>query len=377
MEEKNEMLPEMEPAAKPPRRKKKVWLIILIVLLCLLLLLGAAVGGGYWWLHHTVDSNLNEADSYTEEELDVNDKNDMIEDIVDANPEVDTEELNNRLDKVHNIALFGVDQETGSVGRSDAMIILSIDKESKKIKMTSLARDSLVPIDGHGEEKLTHAWAYGHAKLAVKTINQAFGMNITDYAYINFEEFKEVIDYIGGVKVHVNELELKTLNYTPDESKKVPGTGVQLLDGRQALLYSRIRSDSDTNRTARQREVLIAMYEQVRSQPISKLPETLRKVLRLCHTNMKSDTIMEIARWALLNAPTIESLSLPNDQLKPWGGILDRQRGWVRIYDLDAAKKVLYSFLYEVDTKVTGITQYVPETNETTTDETTTTTTAG
>ena len=375
MEEKNnEMLPEMEPAAKPPRRKKKVWRIILIVLLCLLLLLGAAVGGGYWWLHHTVDSNLNEADTYTEEELEVNDKNDMIEDIVDANPEVDTEDLNDRLDKVHNIALFGVDQEQGSVGRSDAMIILSIDKESKKIKMTSLARDSLVPIDGHGEEKLTHAWAYGHAKLAVKTINQAFGMNITDYAYINFEEFKEVIDYIGGVKVHVNALELETLNYTPDEDKKVPGTGVQRLDGRQALLYSRIRSDSDTNRTARQREVLIAMYEQVRSQPISKLPETLRKVLRLCHTNMKSDTIMEIARWALLNAPTIESLSLPNDQLKPWGGILDRQRGWVRIYDLDAAKKVLYSFLYEVDTKVTGVTQYVPETTETTTETTTTTT---
>ena len=371
-EKKNEMLPEMDPAAKPPRRKKKVWLIILIILLCLLLLAGAAVGGGYWWLHHTVDSNINETDSYTDEELDVNDNKDVVDDIVDANPDVDTDDLHNRVANVHNIALFGVDQAQGSVGRSDAMIILSIDKENQKIKMTSLARDSLVPIDGHGEEKLTHAWAYGHAKLAVKTINQAFGMNITDYAYINFEEFKEVIDYIGGVKVHVSELELKTLNYTPDESKKVPGTGMQHLDGRQALIYSRIRSDSDTNRTARQREVLIAMYEQVRSQPISKLPETLRKVLRLCHTNMKSDTIMDIARWALLNTPTIESLSMPNDQLKPWGGILDRQRGWVRIYDLDAAKKVLYSFLYEVDTKVTGVTQYVPTPAE---DETTTTTT--
>ena len=372
-EKNNERLPEMEPAAKPPRRKKKVWLIILIIFLSLLLLLMAVAGGGYWWLHHTVDKNVNNSDSYSDEELDVNQKDDIINNIVDANPDVDTEDLNDRLDKVHNIALFGVDQAKGSVGRSDAMIILSIDKESKKIKMTSLARDSLVPIDGHGEEKLTHAWAYGHAKLAVKTINQAFGMNITDYAYINFEEFKEVIDYIGGVQVHVSELELKTLNYTPDEDKKVPGTGMQRLDGRQALLYSRIRSDSDTNRTARQREVLIAMYEQVRSQPISKLPETLRKVLRLCHTNMKSDTIMEIARWALLSAPTIESLSMPNAQLKPWGGILDRERGWVRIYDLDAAKKVLYSFLYEVDTKVTGVTQYVPKPTET---ETATTTTA-
>lgn len=371
-EKKNEMLPEMDSAAKPPRRKKKGWMIILIILLCLLLLVGAVVGGGYWWLHHTVDSNISGADSYTDEELDVNDNKDVVDDIVDANPDVDADDLHNRVANVHNIALFGVDQAKGSVGRSDAMIILSIDKENKKIKMTSLARDSLVPIDGHGEEKLTHAWAYGHAKLAVKTINQAFGMNITDYAYINFEEFKEVIDYIGGVKVHVSALELETLNYTPNENEKVPGTGMQHLNGRQALLYSRIRSDSDTNRTARQREVLIAMYEQVRSQPISKLPETLRKVLRLCHTNMQSDTIMDIARWALLNVPTIESLSMPNDQLKPWGGILDRQRGWVRIYDLDAAKKVLYSFLYEVDTKVTGVTQYVPTPAK---DETTTTTT--
>ena len=79
---------------------------------------------------------------------------------------------------------------------------------------------------------------------------------------------------------------------------------------------------------------------------------------------MKGDAIMELARWALLNTPTIESLSLPNSQLKPWSGIIDRQRGWVYVYDLDAAKKVLYSFIYEVDTKVTGVTQYVPAPTE-------------
>lgn len=58
-----------------------------------------------------------------------------------------------------------------------------------KIKMTSLARDSFVKIEGHGYSKLTHAWAFGKANLAVKTLNQNYGMNITDYAYINFYEF--------------------------------------------------------------------------------------------------------------------------------------------------------------------------------------------
>ena len=348
-----------------PRKRKKTWRVVLVVLLSLLLLLGALVGGIWWWLA----SNLNSADSYTDDEVGASD---ILDNIIDANPDVDPDDMADRIANVHNIALFGVDTAEGSVGRSDAMMILSIDKISGKIKMTSLARDSLVPIEGHGEEKLTHAWAYGHAKLALKTINQAYGMNITDYVYINFEEFKDVIDYIGGVRIHVNALELETLNYTSDQSQKLPGPGEYLLNGRQALLYSRIRSDSDKNRTGRQREVLIAMYEQVRQQSISKLPETITKVLRLCHTNMKSTTVMDIASWALLNTPTIESLSMPNAQLKPWSGILDRQRGWVYVYDLDAAKKVLYSFLYEVDTKVTGVTQYVPAPTEE--EETTTTT---
>ena len=360
--------------AEPRKRKRKnPWRIVLIVLLCLLLLLGALVGGGYWWIHHTVDTNINTSDTYTDDEVDANEKEDIVDDIVDANPDVDPGEVEDKIANVRNIALFGIDQAKGSVGRSDAMLILSVDKENGKIKMTSLARDSLVPIEGHGEEKLTHAWAYGHTKLALKTINQAFGMNITEYVYINFEEFKEVIDYIGGVRIHVNALELETMNYTTDESQMLPGVGEHHLNGSQALRYSRIRTDSDNNRTSRQREVLIAMYEQVRKQPISKLPETLKKVLRLCHTNMKSDTIMDLARWALLNTPTIESLSLPNAQLKPWSGIIDRQRGWVYVYDLDAAKKVLYSFIYEVDTKVTGVTQYVPAPTEA--EDTTTTTT--
>lgn len=361
MEEKiNEKLPEMEPAAKPPRRKKKVWLIILIIFLSLLLLLVAAAGGGYWWLHHTVDKNVNNSDSYSDEELDVNQKDDIINNIVDANPDVDTEGLNDRLDKVHNIALFGVDQAKGSVGRSDAMIILSIDKESQKIKMTSLARDSLVPIDGHGEEKLTHAWAYGQARLAIKTINQNFGMNITDYAYVNFGELMGVVDYIGGVQLDVDAAEMSFLNenhvYTQgfyDQTiEPLSAPGVQQLNGAQALLYARDRTNGgDTTRTARQREVLMAMYQRVREQPLSKLPSTLARVLRLCHTNMNSDELLDIATWALTANPTITSLHMPTEDMECWNGIIDRERGWVRVYDLDQAKTVLHNFIYETDTE--------------------------
>ena len=351
-----------------PRKKKKKrrwWVVLLIVLGALLLLGLLLVQCAWWWLHRTVDNNVQKAPEYSDTDVAAKPEEDIVQDIVDSVPDLPPEEVDKieeAVSNVQNIALFGVDQESGSVGRSDTMIILSVDKDNGKIKMTSLARDSLVPIEGHGEEKLTHSWAYGHAKLALKTINQAYGMNITDYVYVNFEEFIEVINYIGGVKVHVNQLELEAINYTTNESQKLAGTGTQRLTGEQALIYARCRKDSDKNRTARQREVLIAMYEQVRSQPISKLPDTLKKVLKLCHTTLSADEIMDLAKWAILNAPTIESLSMPNSQLKPWSGILDRQHGWVYVYDLDAAKKVLYNFIYEVDVKVTGVTQYVPTT---------------
>lgn len=358
-------------ASKKKRRKPRWWVVLLIVLAALLVVLAVAVQCAWWWLTRTVDENVQPAETYTEEEVDANDKDDIVNDVVDANPDVKPEDVENRVANVKNVALFGVDQDTGSVGRSDAIMILSIDKENNKIKLTSLARDSLVPIQGHGEEKLTHAWAYGHAKLALKTINQAFGMNITDYAYVNFGEFIELIDYIGGVDIHLNAFELEALKGPMQMESAV---GVHRLTGEQALAYARCRADSDKNRTARQREVLIAVYEQVRKQPIGKLPDTLKKVLRLCHTTLSSDELMDMAKWAVLGTPTIESLSLPNAQLKPWSGILDRARGWVYVYDLDAAKKVLYNFIYEVDTKVSGVTQYVPATT-TEPDLSTTTTT--
>ena len=116
-----------------PRKRKNPWLVVLIVLLSLLLLLGALVGVGYWWIHHTVDSNINTSDSYTDDEVDANDKDDIIEDIIEANPDVNPDEMEDKIANVQNIALFGIDQETGSVGRSDAMLILSIDKENGKI----------------------------------------------------------------------------------------------------------------------------------------------------------------------------------------------------------------------------------------------------
>ena len=334
------------PAPQSPvsgrKKKRRTASRVLLTLLIVRVAIGAAVAIAIRSIPKAIiDSNIQHTSDMTESEVEVT---------PDLPP----------VWEVRNIALFGVDQEAGSVGRSDAMIIVSIDRTNNKIKMTSLSRDSLVPIEGHGEEKLTHAWAYGQARLAIKTINQNFGMNITDYAYVNFGELMGVVDYIGGVQLDVDAAEMSFLNenhvYTQgfyDQTiEPLSAPGVQQLNGAQALLYARDRTNGgDTTRTARQREVLMAMYQRVREQPLSKLPSTLARVLRLCHTNMNSDELLDIATWALTANPTITSLHMPTEDMECWNGIIDRERGWVRVYDLDQAKTVLHNFIYETDTE--------------------------
>ncbi len=257
---------------------------------------------------------------------------------------------------VTNIALFGLDsRKDDDVGRSDSMIILSIDRKHDQIKMTSLARDSFVAVEGHGYTKLTHAWAYGKAKLAVKTLNQNFGMNITDYVYVNFYEFVELIDYIGGVDIELTASELKIVNnyYAPELNQlgikcpPVAGTGLQRLTGAQALAYSRNRySDSDVGRGDRQKKVLQAAYEQVKQVSPLKLPGLVSKVLGMCHTNLSNSEILEMGYWALSKQPTFATFNLPTNACKPQGGIYGKY-GWVYRYDLDIATQELHNFIYE------------------------------
>lgn len=259
---------------------------------------------------------------------------------------------------VQNIALFGLDtRQDNEVGHSDAIIIVSIDRTHNKIKMSSIARDSLVPIDGHNESKITHAFGWGGVNLAVKTVNQNFGMNIRDYAYVNFYEFAKLIDFVGGVDIDVSQKEMGEMNRHIKWIKSygikcdyVKKAGMQHLNGGQALAYSRVRKiDSDLARSNRQKEVLQAMFDEVKGLPLTKFPSLVSKVLGMCHTNMNSGELMSIATWALTTSPEIVNKTLPSDECNAWGGV-HNPHGWVWIYDLDYATAVLHDFIYETNT---------------------------
>ena len=319
---------------KKRKSKSKTIKALLIVFICALVALGALFGYAF--------SILSSVDT---------------EPLETKNPE----ELNistSEYDGVKNIALFGIDSRSDDTsGRSDAVLVLSIDKKHDKIKLISIARDSYVSIDGHGKDKLTHAYAYGKSTLAVKTLNKNFGLEITDYVTVNFYEFSRIIDYIGGVKVDVDQKEMAHLNnYVIPELKsgtglecdKITGTGTQLLTGTQALCYARIRKiDGDIERGNRQKEVLSAMFAKVKDMGATKLPKVAQMVLSECQTSLSTNDIMGLGLWAVSANPQMENISIPNENIsakgKTMGGV------WYSVYELEKAKSEMKKFILETE----------------------------
>lgn len=256
---------------------------------------------------------------------------------------------------VRNIALLGVDSRTDSnTGRSDAIVILTIDKKHKKIKLTSIARDTYVSVDGHSKDKLTHAYAYGKSQLAVKTLNQNFDLEIKDYVTMNFFGLARVIDYIGGVTVDVDEKEMKELNqnifsemrYLGVECPDLTSAGTQLLSGPQAVCYARIRhTDSDIERGNRQKEVLMAMFAAVKKMNPLKLPKVAKMAVSECETSLTENDIMSLGLWAVFCSPEFEQLSIPNENVPSSGKIINGV--WYYVYDLNTAKKEIRDYIYE------------------------------
>ena len=272
--------------------------------------------------------------------------------------ELDTSDLGittSTYNGVKNIALLGLDTRTDDKsGRADANVILTIDKAHKKIKLTSIARDSYVSIDGHSKDKLTHAYAYGKSQLSVKTLNQNFDLEITDYVTMNFFELARVIDYIGGVTIDVNEAEMKDLNtnvilntdFGDIKCDFISAPGEQLLTGAQAVCYARIRYvDGDIERGNRQKEVLTAMFAAVKKMNPIKLPEVASLIIKECETSLSTNDIIGLGTWAVLTSPEFEQLSIPNDNVKGTGKII--KGAWCYVYDIEKAKNEINDFIFE------------------------------
>ena len=245
----------------------------------------------------------------------------------------------NHLDQIINIALFGIDAADGATGRSDSIMILSIDPIENKLKISSIMRDSYVDIDGYGKDKINHAFAYGDSVLALKTINDNFELNVENFLAVNFTNMPKIINKLGGIDINITEEEVP---FIPD----IMNSGINHLNGNQALSYSRIRyaTGNDYQRTSRHRTILSAIFKKVMTISPTKYPSLLNEFLPLVQTNFSATKLLSLANTIYsIGADSLIEDRFPRDEDcdgQTINGI------FYILFDIDKVKNDMRNFIY-------------------------------
>lgn len=190
-----------------------------------------------------------------------------------------------------NILLIGADYQSGDIARSDSMILCTFNKTKNTITMTSFLRDMYVQIPGYYSTRINASYAIGGMKLLQETLEYNFGVEVDGIVEIDFSHFRKLIDLLGGVELDVSGSEAAFINLKNKDHLKA---GVQVLDGAQALWYSRYRGDAtgDFGRTDRQREVLSVLIENYRSASLTELLGMMDDILPMVTTDMNKTQIL-------------------------------------------------------------------------------------
>ena len=254
---------------------------------------------------------------------------------------------------IENILVFGVDSRGSGniVSRADAMIVVTVDKTHKSIKLTSLMRDTRVDIAGRSQpNRLNTAYAYGGVGLLINTINDTFDLDIQRFAMFDFWSAASLIDALGGVELDIRSEEIPYLNANLNEMNRLTGqnspqiteAGNQELDGQQAISWARIRKlDSDYVRTSRQRTVMMTLIGKYSDATISSLVAMTSSGLAAFETNMKNADLIRLGINALPLTGEILEYRVPAD-----GMYRVNPNPWMMIVDLDRQVPALHAFIY-------------------------------
>lgn len=250
---------------------------------------------------------------------------------------------------VTNILLIGQDRREGETrARSDSMIIVSIDKQSKAISLISLMRDTYVQIPGYSDNRINAAYAFGGMELLDKTIELNFGVKVDANVEVDFEGFMAVIDVVGGIDVNLSKAEANYINSIMGKrGTSELDEGIVHMDGETALTYARIRSlaGSDFARTERQRKVISAVINKARTSNLSTIMEFIDKLLPLVTTDLTNAEILSYAAeyFPLLADSSINMFRIPAD-----GDYYDASiRGMsVLVPDITACREMLSDIIY-------------------------------
>lgn len=258
---------------------------------------------------------------------------------------------------VLNIIVFGIDslKQDAISGNSDAMIVMTLNKHTNSIKLTSLLRDTEVSIPGYEGQatKLNSAYARGGVGLMINTINQNFDLDIQSFMMFDLWSASGLIDQLGGVRIPVTDDEVKYINNGVAQFNSISGLaredgfitagGEQLLNGKQATAWSRIRAIGfDYARTSRQRFVIQALLERFGEQDIFSKMATSSTALSSIETNIDRFNMIGVGTKYLDTLNSIEQFRAPED-----GFFTTNTNNWNMIVDWEQQIPRLHNFIYE------------------------------
>lgn len=258
---------------------------------------------------------------------------------------------------VINILLLGEEaiESGGGRGRTDLMIIATLNSKTKAIKLTSLMRDLLVQIPGYKDNKLNAAYEIGGVPLLYDTIELNFDIKLDGYAMVGFNDFEKIINALGGVTITLTETEakyLRTTNYIADPTNRNVVAGTSVLNGGQALGYCRIRyvatkdnQMDDYGRTSRQRVLLNAIFEKYKTKNLPELILLLNDILPLISTDIKREDFEQYLNIGVsMGLTEIDNLRIPVKNSYDDGFV---RKMAVLIPDLQKNIDELHKFIFE------------------------------
>ena len=233
---------------------------------------------------------------------------------------------------IMNILLLGTDEKlayTHDIGRSDCVMLVSLNHRTGDMKLISFERGIMVDVppelaEGRTQDLLTHAYHWCGVDFMVETIEKLFDVPIDGYAQVDFYEFIDVIDAIGGIDMDIEYMEAIMMNHgEPVTTNAHMLLGRNHLDGHDAMVYCRLRSpDDDWGRQERQRKTILAVMEKLKTLNLKEAVSLMDQIVPLVHTNLSASSCASIVLHAkrFLNG-TIEQLQVPEKNQNPDGSI--------------------------------------------------------
>lgn len=343
-----------------PRRV--IWQRVLLIILCVLLaLVLAAMIAATAYVHHLLsfitggdDSSINAtlspeqlATATSDPDYDPNYTGPSIGHDEVTQPTVPTDDL--KIEGIINIMLIGEDRKGESTRqRSDSMILCSFNTKTNKMTMISFLRDIYIAkIPGYWADKLNAAYQYGGAKTLDQTLAAYFGVHVDANVAVQFEGFIGIIDMLGGVDIKLTQKEATYMNENNQLGWQMKA-GLNHLDGKQALFYSRIRMiDMDAMRAQRQRNVLTALINAYKSKPLPEMLSLTKEILAtgFVQTDMSTDEVLYYVRQLF---PMLSSMDIGNQQIPVDGSYENMKVGNItdaKVCDLDINRKILAAIL--------------------------------